>query len=224
MTRPFAKRGPVWAIGTAVSGLVALGVWVTLRATWSVAHGGNSAFAGAFDYPGWVAAHFVSALMFVTILPFQLLPHVRSTYPHAHRIAGRVAAGSGVIFSLTGLAIPWVMPARPFGELAFMTTMGLVFPLLVGRGIVAARRRDFAAHRRWMLRVTAAALGPLTDRAIFPLFAAAGIDSMLRFWDLFVSALWFSLAINVLVVEWWIQRSAPAVHAATPALQERLAG
>src|SRR5262245_1637829 len=40
--------------------LVSLGVWVTLRATWSVTHGGNSAFAGAFDYPGWAAAHFVS--------------------------------------------------------------------------------------------------------------------------------------------------------------------
>jgi len=223
MTRPIAKRGPMWAIGTAVSGLVALGVWVTLRATWSVTHGGNSAFAGAFDYPGWAAAHFVSALMFVLILPCQLVPRLRSAYPRAHRIAGRVAAAAGVMFSLTGLALPWSMPARPFGELAFMTTMGIVFPLLLARGIIAARRRDLAAHRRWMLRVTAAALGPLTQRAIFPLFAAAEIDSMLRFWELFTSSLWFSLAINVLVVEWWIQRTAASDHAARPALLERAA-
>jgi hypothetical protein len=56
-----------------------------------------------------------------------------------------------------------------------------------------------------MLRVTAAALGPLTERVIFPFFAAAGIDSMVRFWDLFDTALWFSLAINLAVVEWWIR-------------------
>jgi hypothetical protein len=223
MTRLIARRVPVWAISTSVVGLAAFGVLVTVRATWTVTHGGSPGFDGAFDYPGWSVAHFVSALLFVTILPFQLVTRLRSAWPRAHRIAGRAAAGSGVIFSLTGLLLPWVMPARPFGELAFMTTMGLVFPFLLGRGIVAAWRHDFAAHRRWMLRVTAFALGPLTERVIFPFFAAAGIDSMLRFWDLFVSALWFSVAINFVVVEWWIQRTATPVVGARSTLQERMA-
>ena len=59
-----------------------------------------------------------------------------------------------------------------------------------------------------MLRVTAFAMGPLTQRTLFPLFAAAGIDNLSRFWDLFMTAAWFSLAVNIAVAEWWIRRTA----------------
>jgi hypothetical protein len=59
-----------------------------------------------------------------------------------------------------------------------------------------------------MFRVTAFATGPLTQRMLFPFFAAAGIDSLSRFWDLFMTAAWFSLALNIAIAEWWIRRSA----------------
>ena len=145
-------------------------------------HGGDASYEGMFDYPAWSTIHFVPALLFVVILPFQLWPGSRRRRPRL-RIAGRVAAVAGVLFSLSGLVLPFVMPARPFGERAFMTTFACLFPVLLGCGVVAARRRDFAAHRRWMLRVTAGALGPLTQRVILPLFLTAGVDSMPRFWD-----------------------------------------
>jgi hypothetical protein len=127
-----------------------------------------------------------------------------------------VAAIAAVLFSVTGLVLPFVMPARPVGERAFMTTVSCFFLVLIACGVRAARRRDFVAHRRWMLRVTAAALSPLTQRVILPMFAAAGIDSMPRFWDLFLTAVWFATAINFVIVEWWIRRSA-----ATTAEQSR---
>src|SRR5262249_45836885 len=105
------------------------------------------------------------------------------------------------------LLLPFVMPTRPFGERAFMTAVSWLFVVLLSLGVRAARRRDFVSHRRWMLRVTAAAMGPLTQ-LLFPLFAAAGIDSLPRFWDLFMTAAWFSLALNIGIAEWWIWRSA----------------
>jgi hypothetical protein len=42
---------------------------------------------------------------------------------------------------------------------------------------------------------------------MFPFFAAAGIDGVPRFWDLFMSAAWFSLFLNIVIVEWWIRRT-----------------
>jgi uncharacterized membrane protein len=200
--------GPAQILPAGVVALAAFGVGITARATWVVAHGGDTSFDGMFDYPAWSTVHFVPALMFALILPFQLWPGSRRRFPRIHRLAGRVAAVAGAFFCLTGFVLPYVMPARPFSERAFMTTVSFLFAVLLGLGVMAARRRDFVAHRRWMLRVTAFALGPLTQRAMFPFFAAAGIDGVPRFWDLFMSAAWFSLVVNVVIVEWWIRRTA----------------
>ena len=196
-----------------VVGLAAFGVGITARATWVVAHGGDSSFDGMFHYPAWSTVHFVPALAFVLLLPFQLWSGSRRRWPRFHRFAGRVAAVAGVLFGLTGFVLPYVMPARPFSERAFMTTVSCLFAAVLGLGIMAARRKDFVAHRQWMLRVTALALGPLTQRVIFPFFAAAGIDGVPRFWDLFMSAAWFSLVLNIVIVEWWIRRTAVATTA-----------
>jgi uncharacterized membrane protein len=154
----------------------------------------------------WSTVHFVPALVFALILPFQLWPGSRRLYPHLHRVAGRVASIACILFSLTGLILPFTMPSRPFGERAFMTTVSCLSLILLACGVQAARRKDFVAHRRWMLRVTAGALSPLTQRVILPIFAVAGIDSLPRFWDLFLTAAWFATAVNFAMAEWWIRR------------------
>jgi uncharacterized membrane protein len=194
-------------LGLGVAALAVYGVGLTARATWVVAHGGDTSYEGVFNYPVWSTVHFVPALLFVVILPFQLWPGSRRRYPRLHQIAGRVAAAAGVLFSLTGLILPFVMPARPFGERAFMTTVSCLFPILLACGIVAARRHDFVAHRRWMLRVTAGALAPLTQRVILPLFLVAGVDGMPRFWDLFLTSAWFAAVVNFVIAEWWMRRT-----------------
>jgi hypothetical protein len=200
----------------AVEALALFGVWITVRATWVVTHGGDTGYGGMFNYPTWSLVHFIAAFAFIVILPFQLWPGSRRSFPRAHRLAGRIAAAAGVLFSLTGLVLPFVMPARPFGEQTFMATVACVFPVVLARGVVAARRLNFVTHRRWMLRVTALALGPLTQRVILPLFAATGIDGPTRFWDLFTTAAWFSLALNVLIVEWCLRRTPGRAAEASP--------
>ena len=194
-------------LSAAVVALSLYGVRRTALATWVTTHGGDPSFDGAFNYPIWSVVHFIPAMAFAVILPFQLWPGSRRRYPRVHRIAGRVGAAAGIVFSLTGLLLAYVMPARPVTDRAVMTTFGLLFPVLLAAGVAAARRGDIVAHRRWMLRVTAAALAPLTQRVLFPLFAATGIDSMNRFWDLFLTALWFANIVNFGIAEWWIRRT-----------------
>jgi uncharacterized membrane protein len=205
---PLRRIGFGHVLTTLLTALIGFGTWITLRATWLLAHGGDTSFGGTFNYPTWVSAHFLSALVFVLILPFQLWSGTGQRYPQWHRLSGCAAASAGTLFSATGLLLPYVMPARPFGERAFMTTVSCALVIMLGRGIAAARRKDLATHRRWMLRVTAFAMGPLTQRTLFLFFAAAGIDSLSRFWDLFMTAAWFSLALNMAIVEWWIRRTA----------------
>jgi uncharacterized membrane protein len=202
------RIGIAQVLAVAVTALALFGIWITARATWVIAHGGDTSFQGTFNYPSWSTVHFVPALVFALILPFQLWPDLRRLYPQLHRRAGRVASLAGVLFSVTGLILPFVMPARPFGERAFMTTVSSLFAILLACGVRAARRKDFVAHRQWMLRVTAGALSPLTQRVILPFFAAAGIDSLPRFWDLFLTAAWSATALNFVVAEWWIRRAA----------------
>lgn len=215
MTRSAATRWPALGLASAMAALVMFGTWMTVRASWVLAHGGNRSLGGAFHYPVWAIVHFAGALVFVAVLPFQLSARLRDARPRMHRVAGRAAACCGLAFSVTGVILPYILPARPFGEKTFMTTFGVLFGSLLWRGVVAARRRDFVAHRAWMLRVTAGALSPVTDRVLFPFIAMAGIDSMARFWDLFMTALWLSTAINLLVVEWWIRRTASPAAASS---------
>jgi Predicted membrane protein (DUF2306) len=207
MQRTLRRIGFEHVLGTLVTALTGFGIWITVRATWVLAHGGDTRFEGTFKYPTWSSVHFLSALVFALILPFQLWSGARRQYPFWHRLSGIAAASAGTLFSVTGL-LPYVMPARPLSERAFMTTVSCGFLFMLGRGIASARRSDLVTHRRWMLRVTAFAMGPLTQRTLFPLFAAAGIDSLSRFWDRFMTAAWFSLALNIAIVEWWIGRSA----------------
>jgi uncharacterized membrane protein len=180
--------------------LAAIGVRVTTHATWVLAHGGNKAFGGAFDYPGWSLVHFLPALVFIVILPFQLWSGLRGRYPAVHRVTGRIAAACALALSATGLALPLVMPARPFGERAYMTTVSVLFVLLIWRGIAAARRRDLATHRRWMLRVA----GPRSAHPTRDLPLRRGRHRQhdaLR--DLFTI---LCIDRDLVLVEWWIRR------------------
>jgi len=190
-----------------VAGLASYGAWTAARGIWVLGHGGVKDFDGAFNYPGWAIVHFLAGLVFAAILPFQLWTAVRDAYPRVHRIAGRVAACSGTAVATAGVPLAFVMPARPLGERVFMTTVGIAFLTMLWRGIAAARRGDYTTHRACMLRATAGAMSAMTQRVIFPLFAAACIDSMARFWDLFLAAAWLATAINFTIAEWWIRRA-----------------
>jgi hypothetical protein len=79
-------------LGAAATALALFGIWIAVRATWVIAHGGDTSFHGTFNYSIWSTVHFVPALVFALILPFQLWPGSRRLFPHAHRVAGRVAS------------------------------------------------------------------------------------------------------------------------------------
>jgi hypothetical protein len=113
---------------------------------------------------------------------------------------------------VSGVAIAHLAPDRPVSERIFMTTFFAAYSVMLGLGLRGALVRDFAGHRRWMVRMTATALTPLTQRLVFPIFAASlGVDGLAMFWQLFVSAAWIAWGLNLTVAEAWLRgpRAAP---------------
>jgi hypothetical protein len=140
-----------------------------------------------------------------------LWPRLRAGHPKLHRAFGRTGVAIGVVMALSGLAVVYDAPDRTISELILMTAFGLASLALLALGFRAALVRDFAAHRAWMVRMTACALTPVTQRVIFPAFAAAlGIDGLQTFWQLFVSAAWIAFAINMTLAEALLRRGRSA--------------
>ena len=153
-------------------------------------------------YPTWTAIHFVTASVFVVLAPLQLWPALRRRRPALHRMVGRTAVAIGAVMAVSGVAIAYTAPDRPVSERIFMTTFFLGYAALLALGFRAAVARDIAAHRAWMLRMTATALTPVTQRVVFPLFAATlGIDGLATFWQVFTSAAWIAWGLNMAIAE-----------------------
>jgi hypothetical protein len=157
-------------------------------------------------YPAWTVIHFGSALAFVLLAPWQFLARLRGRHPSVHRIMGRVAVAAAAVMGLSGVVMAY-LPDRPVMERLFMTTFFLAFLVMLFRAFASALARDIETHRAWMIRLTATALTPMTQRLVFGVLAGAiGIDGPGRFWEIFVSAAWLAWLLNLAAAEWWIHR------------------
>ncbi len=187
--------------------LVLLGAYGIYECTDSIAqvlfHDGGR--PGLFRKPAWGMAHYLPAIPFLALLPFQFWGGFRARHPRIHRWMGRGLVTLGVVLAVSGLAFPYAMPQRPVAERVFMTTFFIVFLFFLGQALLSARRGDFVRHREWMIRMAFTIVTPLTQRLIFPLMAATTtISSIDGFWGLFLTAAWFAWGVNIALAEWWL--------------------
>lgn len=156
-------------------------------------------------YPRWTVAHFISASAFLVVVPLQLWPKLRRSHPRLHRMLGRGCVALGAVMAVSGIAMAYTSPDRPVSERILMTTLFIAYAAMLGLGFRAALARDFAAHRAWMVRMTATALTPITQRVVFPVFAATiGVDGRETFWQLFIAAAWLAWGVNMTITEAWL--------------------
>ncbi|MFC4070027.1 DUF2306 domain-containing protein [Actinoplanes subglobosus] len=156
--------------------------------------------------PVALVAHIVSVTVFGVLGAFQFAPGVRRRFRRWHRIAGRILVPAGLIAAVSGLWLTVFLPAAAvdspvlagirIGVVAWMMT-SLVL------GFTAALRRDFTAHRAWMIRGYAIGMGAgtqfLTQTAWLvttgPLTPTTRTATMAAAW-----------LINAAVAEWLIRR------------------
>lgn len=140
----------------------------------------------------------------------QVWPWLRARHPQAHRITGRVyvglciAAGSMALFLAT---------FTPYGPVARASST-LLATLWIGTaiaGLVAARRKDFAAHRRWMIRSFVLACSIATNRVwvvllvitLTPTYASDNLALLTMTAGL---SSWLGWTLPLLATQWWLDR------------------
>ncbi|PRY45142.1 DUF2306 domain-containing protein [Umezawaea tangerina] len=159
-----------------------------------------------FATPLPVVLHIIGASAYCVLGAFQFAPALRREHPRWHRVAGRVLVPAGLVAALSGLWMALFYPLPAFdGDLV------KVFRLVFGTGMVAAlvlgfrtaRRRDFRAHRAWMMRAYAIGQGAGSQAFTHLSWMAVFGDPTVFQRALLMLAGW---VVNLAVAEWFIRR------------------
>ena len=160
-----------------------------------------------------LVTHIGTAFLALVLGPLQFIPAVRARR-RVHRTIGRTYLFAGVLPSgLAGIPVA-VLAHSP------VTRVGLLIPAVAwlvtgGLALRAARRRDFATHRAWMMRNYALTFLAVTARVVAPLLLVAQLP-VLDSWyggsvDAAIAATipigqWLGWIVNLAVVEILIRR------------------
>lgn len=119
----------------------------------------------------WLVVHAASASTALLIGPWQFWRRVRSRRPRLHRWMGRSYVAACLIGGVSGFVLALGASTGPITTAGF----GLLSILWIGSTTAAWRmavRRDFAGHRRWMIRSFAMTFAAVTLRLYLPVAAA----------------------------------------------------
>ena len=154
-----------------------------------------------------VILHIVTALVYAVIGAFQFLPRLRSRHLGWHRVAGRyLLVPAGAVVALSGLWMTAFYDVPPIDGLALQVSryvVGFLMLAFLVLGVRAVLRRDIGAHRGWMIRAYALAMGAGTQVLTSAPFAIL-FGTPDEFWRLVqMDAGWL---INIVVAELIIRR------------------
>ncbi len=128
---------------------------------------------------------------------WQFLPRTRRTA--WHRIEGRVYVTACLIGALAGFYIAWYSTAGIWASVGFAILAILWFGATL-TGYVMVRRKDYVAHRRWMIRSYALTAAAISLRLIVPI----GVVSGFTFYESYIAAAWLCWIVNLVLVETWL--------------------
>jgi uncharacterized membrane protein len=152
-----------------------------------------------------VVVHIVSATVFAMLGALQFSARFRRRRPGWHRRAGRIVGAAGLGVALSALWLNQFFPrAHATREIVYPLRMifGVAMVVTIVLGIRAARRRDFAHHRGWMIR--SYAIGLVAGTQVFTLgFGGAIFGKGDLASALLLAAAW---GVNLAVAEWAIRR------------------
>ncbi|WP_201276692.1 DUF2306 domain-containing protein [Marisediminicola senii] len=157
-------------------------------------------------------AHVVGMSVFCLVGAFQFSPALRMRRTW-HRMAGRVLIPAGFIAALSGVWFGFSF-SGPADEVAMAMIRLVCAVAMTGflvLGVIAIRRRDFAAHGAWLTRAYAIAVTGGTQALVFLLWSIVTGEVVNAFGGPFLVAAGF--AVNSVVAELIIVRRARASRA-----------
>lgn len=163
------------------------------------------------EYRWWLAGHAIGSVVALALMPFLLWNAARVRWPKAHRIGGRVAITATLACGVTGVRMGWDAHGGPVGAAGFLLVSVLVLVCAV-MAFRRARARQFALHRRWVIRLFTL----LACAAAFRLSINAMAFTPVDFDAAYGVLVWTSWLPPLAVVEWWLRRR-PAPATKSPA-------
>lgn len=154
--------------------------------------------------PAPVVVHVLAAAVYAVLGAFQFPARLRRRHPVWHRRTGRILIGAGLLVAGSGLWMTLFYPGAPGGDLLWgiRLLVGAAMAASIVAGFTAIRRRRFAAHRAWMIRAYALAVGAgtqtITQGIGEAVFGTGDLSTAIS-----VGSGW---VINVVVAEWIIRR------------------
>ncbi|MFB9905450.1 DUF2306 domain-containing protein [Allokutzneria oryzae] len=165
-------------------------------------------------YPVLVAHILFGAVAMVTCA-LQVWPWLRQRHPAKHRIIGRVYVFAGVLpAGALGFVVGITSPFGPVAQVShvLLSAMWLGFTVM---GLVTARQRRMAEHRRWMVRSFALTMSIITNRlwsvlasvVLTPrLETAFGGSELALTQSIGAISSWLGWTIPLLAAQWWLDR------------------
>lgn len=202
-----ATRFSYWIMGS-LSLLVALATLRFLPLSPEVAFASMKPHLAARPLAFWL--HALASPVALATGVFQFAPRLRARSPRLHRLNGRLYALAVLVGGLSALALAFgAWPARPVAAAGF-GLLALLWLGSTGQAVRLAMKRDFARHRRWMIRSFALAFAAVTLRLQLPMFMlGAGMD----YAEASLWVAWLCWMPNLIFAEWWLARgqSRPAL-------------
>ncbi|MDM7944538.1 MAG: DUF2306 domain-containing protein [Hydrogenophaga sp.] len=149
--------------------------------------------------------HSLGGVLFGVLGPLQFVLTIRRRWGMLHRLTGRVFVLAGVAMALAGLGLLFQVQSLSTGLLdAARGVFSLALMLALGMGVAAARARDMARHRAWMVRAYAIGMGPGTVALVmFPIYLITGAPVVGLVADIVFVGQWLT---TMALAEWVIRR------------------
>lgn len=159
-------------------------------------------------------AHIAFGTIAQVTLVLQVWPWLRRRHPAVHRWLGRTYVFLGALPS--ALMALYMLPSTPpAGRIGVSMACVLWIVTTIG-GYVAARRRQFAKHRRWMIYNFAIVTGiNYTGLAIVVVGTSLPVTIDINY--LFEAARWVGWVLNLIIATWWLNRTRNRPLAMSPA-------
>ena len=151
-------------------------------------------------------AFFAHALSAIFVLPAgftQFSAKIRRSYPAIHRYSGWLYVGTTLLLAApTGFVIGIYANGGLSSQLAFCL-LGALWFYFTAMAVVSIKKKDFLAHRQWMLRSFALALSAITLRAWKYVLVALFHPKPM---DVYIVVAWLGWVLNLVIAEIIIQK------------------
>jgi uncharacterized membrane protein len=133
--------------------------------------------------------HAIGGIAALLIGPLQFSNRLRASRPRLHRLLGRIYVGACLFAGPTAVVV--ALQHHPMSQAVPQTFQGGLWTIATGLAFYYAVRRQFAAHRLWMMRsygfCLIFVLGRLPD--IDPHFDWNGVPGVTVLWSAIIIAL-----------------------------------